>query len=356
MWPELTAEAIVLDDEVVTFADLLLLGAASGLLEEAKASARLGMAALEQADLDPSREQLREFAVGWRRARRLESGQDLRAWLEARQLAMEDWEAYLRRTVAAQRSEISTLEPNASIRPDTMDAPPANPGKEAAPDSYTVDLACGGWWERFADLAARLWAAERLVGGGARIAGGDMSDEATAVMAGSEDLAKLGRPFCTDGLRKIRGRELALEDAMQRFSAADALAARVREHANEWTELSFDELLLSTREAANEALLCAREDGLDAAALAARTGSPLEQRSSRRDSLPVTLATILDGALANEPFGPVARDDGWAVLWLRERRRPSIEDAATRAAASAEILEEALERAGTGRIRRADVL
>jgi hypothetical protein len=52
----------------------------------------------------------------------------------------------------------------------------------------------------------------------------------------------------------------------------------------------------------------------------------------------------------------VTLDGRWAVLWLRERRRPSPEDETLRATAAAELLEEALERVGQGQIREAKVL
>jgi len=344
MWPALSDEAMVLDDEVVTFADLLLLGVATGQIEEALALTRRGLAALREEGLELSREHLLEGAVAFRRARRLESGQDLRAWLEARELTMDDWEAHLRRTVAARE-----LPGNHEATPATF---------EGANDwsAFSVDLACGSWWGQFADLAARLWAAARLIGEDLGVADSDVGDEATRVLARFEALAPFGESWCTEGLKKIRARQRALEEATRRCSLPDAVAARVLEHGADWTELRFDELLLPTREAANEAALCARDDGIDAAALALRTGLPLYERAARHDWLPVGTASLLDGALPDEPFGPVALEGQWAVLWLRERRRPSLEDEATREAASTELLEEALERAAQGLVREADVL
>ena len=44
------------------------------------------------------------------------------------------------------------------------------------------------------------------------------------------------------------------------------------------------------------------------------------------------------------------------MLWLRERRRPSLDDTATLEAAASELLEEALERVEQGLIRQAKTL
>ncbi|MGD0441151.1 MAG: hypothetical protein ABSB52_11065 [Acidimicrobiales bacterium] len=342
MWPNLADEALVLGDEEVRFADLLLLGVASGLVEKARDSTRRGIWALEQADLELPREKVLEEAVVFRRARRLEAGQDLRAWLEARLLTMDEWETHLRRSLAARQFATSP------VPGDT-----AETGLESR--AFVVDLICGGWWRRFADLEIRLWAASKLLGDGLDDAG-DMSSETGLIIAMLDPYITLERSWYVEGLRKLRGRERALEESARRFANDEAVAARILEHASEWTDLRFAELLLPTREAANEALLCAREDGLSAADLAARSALPLLEVHARHDALPVAAASLLDGALADEPFGPVLLEGKWAVLWLRERHRPSLDDEATRAAASAELLDEALERAKQGLVREVSPL
>ena len=84
-----------------------------------------------------------------------------------------------------------------------------------------------------------------------------------------------------------------------------------------------------------------------------RCALPLWQRASRHVLLSAAVASFLDRALPDEAIGPVARDEQWAVLWLRERRRPSLEDEAVRTAAAAELLDEAIARVGQGLIREA---
>jgi hypothetical protein len=343
MWPRLTDQALELGDEMTTFADLLLLGVATGLVEEAMGFTRRGLWAVEQADSDLSREKLLDEAVGFRRARRLESGQDLRTWLEAHLLTMGDFEAHLRRCLAVQQLATTAI-------------PAGAPEIGLDCRAFAVDLVCGGWWRRFADLAGRLWAASRLVGNDLDVDEDQITVDSGRIMAMLEPLVGLGEPWCAGTLRKIRTRERALEEISLRCATTDAVAARILEHATEWTELRFDQLLLASREAANEALLCARDDGVSAADLAARAQRPLAQLCSRHDVLPVEAASLLEGALPDKPFGPVAFNGRWAVLWLRERRRPSLEDETTRAAASAELLEEALLRARKGLVREVGLL
>ena len=335
MWPRLTDEALVLGDEVNMFADLLLVGIAKGLIDQATDMTRRGLWALEQLGFDLPREKLVETAVAFRRARKLESGQDLRTWLAARQLTMDAWEAHLRRSLAG-RQLLSPDVPTGALEIG-LDC-----------ELLVIDLACGGWWQRFADLATRLWAASRLVEGIA-IADSD-ANETGRILAVLKPLGDIGKQWCAEGLGRIRTREKALEEAARRYATPSLVAARILEHGADWTELRFDELVLPTREAASEAVLCAREDGVSAADLAERCALPLRQQSERHDLLPVAVASLLDGALPDQAFGPVALDDQWAVLWLRERRRPSLEDDAVRTAAAAELLDEAIARVGQGLI------
>ena len=342
MWPRLTDEALALGDEATTFADLLLIGIATGLLDQATDMTRRGLWALEQTGFDLPREKVVEAAVTFRRARKLESGQDLRIWLAARQLTMDEWEAHLRRTLAGLQLPSSDVPTEA-----------AEIGLDC--EVLVIDLACGGWWQRFADLATRLWAASRLVEDDFTVADID-ADETGRILAAVKPLGDLGEKWCAEGLGRIRGRQRALDEAVRRYATPKLVAARILEHGTGWTELRFDELVLPTREAANEAMLCAREDGVAAAELAQRCALPLWQRASRHDLLSAAVASFLDGALPDQAIGPVARDEQWAVLWLRERRRPSLEDEAVRTAAAAELLDEAIARVGQGLIREAGAL
>ena len=343
MWPRLADEALVLGDEVNTFADLLLVGISTDLIEQATDMTRRGLWALEQAGFDLPREKVVEAAITFRRARKLESGQDLRSWLAARQLTMDEWEAHLRRSLAGRllpSSDVPTGAPEVGLDSEVL----------------VTDLTCGGWWQRFADLATRLWAASRLVEGDLHVADSDIGDEMGRILAAVMQLVDVDEQWCAERVRRVRIRERALEEAARDYARVDWVAARILEHGADWTELRFDELVLPTCEAANEAVLCAREDGVSAADLAERCALPLRHRSSRHDLLPAAVASLLDGALHDQAFGPVALDNRWAVLWLRERRRPSLEDDAVRATAAAELLDEAIARVSQGLIRESSAL
>ena len=95
--------------------------------------------------------------------------------------------------------------------------------------------------------------------------------------------------------------------------------------------------------------MCFREDGIAPGEIARRAGRPLEHHDLRRERVPAAMAALLSGAVEEEALGPLESDLGVHVLWLHERRLPSLEDPAIRQEAASELLAEALERAAAGR-------
>src|SRR5579863_7301990 len=146
VWPSLDQPVLHLGDETATYGDLLLIGAAIGLLASRRAETKRALYALESGIEDPSREALRAEAVAFRNLRRLQSGEDLRVWLSDRDLTTDLLEDHLRRTLAG-RSFLAVEE---------------GPVKEDVDAALVVDLACSGWWKQVADETTRRWAAARL--------------------------------------------------------------------------------------------------------------------------------------------------------------------------------------------------
>ena len=107
----------------------------------------------------------------------------------------------------------------------------------------------------------------------------EVRDEATRIMARVRVPGRPRRDLVRTGASDNQTRDQALEEAARRCATAEAVEARVLAHATDWTELRFDELVLSTREAANEA--CSARAATTASTpldLAARAGLPLAQR------------------------------------------------------------------------------
>jgi hypothetical protein len=341
MWPLLDDVALRLADETVTYGELLLIGAATGLLEDARTETARALEALQGRLVDPSRADVRTEAVAFRQANRLQSGEDFRAWLASRQLTTAQWESHLRRSLAG-RSPVEAVA--APLAPDELEA------------ALTVDLACNGWWRKVADEAERYWAAGLLAGDGFAEPDPAPSGEVATLQMTAAQLAAalpslgiLDTRWCADRLCVLRSRQQALSEAEQRYSSDDAVAARVADHVGDWVRFVFDEIWLPTRAAASEAMLCSREDGLAPGEIASRANRRLEHHDLRRDRVPAAAAALLAGAMPGEALGPLESGDAVQVLWLCERRLPSLDDPAIRQDAVNELLAEALDRVAAGR-------
>jgi hypothetical protein len=365
-----------LGDQAVTYRDLLLTGAAAGLVSPLVVEAAAGERLLRSSPEGPPREAVRAEAKKFRLARHLESGEDLRVWLASRQLTLDEFDRYISRAVA--RADVGSEE----LAPGP-DGQPEAEGGELNSKLLFAELAFSGAWGTFADTAVRLFAAERLsrqsgttwagpeagqgappeAGQGAPPeAGEDLRSEEGLGLPPAEVLGIL-RPFgtfdpawCAQRLEVLRSRARALDDVERQVRGSEAVKALLDDYRLEWALFRYDELPLRSQAAAMEALSCAVADGLAADEIARRAGAELIARRARREELPAGHAALLDGAAGDEAVGPVEREGGFSVLWLRERSRPDGADPEVAERAVAELLSDALERAATGAVTELEQL
>ena len=352
IWPQLDREVLSFDGGAVTYRELLLTGATTGLVSRLVAEAAAGDRLLRSSPDGPPRDAVRAEAKRFRLARHLESGEDLRAWLASRELTLGEFDQYLSRVVA--RANAWSSEPD------------GEPG-ELTSKLLFAELAFSGAWRLFADDAVRLFAAERLSRqggptGDGREAGQGQTPEGRLGLATLEVL-KVLRPFgafdptwCGERLEVLRSRARALDEIERQVRSSGGVKSRLEDSRLEWALFRYDELPLRSQAAAMEALSCARADGLPADEIARRAGTELTARRARREELPAGHAALLDGAVQDEAVGPVAREGGFSVLWLRDRARPDVADSEAAERAVGELLSETLERAATGAVRELDQL
>jgi hypothetical protein len=373
IWPPLDREVLSFSTEAVTYRELLLTGAATGFLSGLVAEAAAGERLLRSSPEGPPRDAVRAEAKKFRRARHLESGEDLRVWLALRGLTLDEFDQYISRVVA--RASAGSSDPDAAR-------------DELTSKLLFGELAFSGAWRVFADTAVRLFAAERLSGKGntsrprpdpgqsataedTSVTAEDTSVTAEDTSVTAEDkpgrppaeVLELLRPFgafdlawCGERLGVLRSRARALDYVERQIRSSEAVKLRIEDYRLEWALFRYDELQLRSGAAAMEALSCARADGLPADEIARRAGTELTPRRARREELPAGHAALLDGAAQDEAVGPIEHAGGFSVLWLRERSRPDGTDPEVVERAVAELLSEALERAATGAVREIDQL
>lgn len=349
MWPALDDPAFRLGEDTVTYGELLLVGAETGLFESANAETTRARRALSSRLVEPGRDELRAEALAFRRRRKLGSGEDLRAWLADRELTTVEWEGHLLRSVAAR----SAVEPPEKAIED-----------HGFQEALAVDLACGGWWRKVADENRRYWAAGCVAVGPSGspdpstrsdpdLRANDIGRARNVAERWTTRLAPFGpldAEWCATRLRVLWWRQSCLEQARQHFSSDPSVAGRIADHSADWIQFVFDSLCLPTRAAAHEAVMCAR-DGISPEEIARRSLRPLDRLQLRQAELAAGTAALLSGAVPGEALGPLESAGGLLVLWLHERRPPSPTDPETRQAAASELLFEALDLAAGGRAR-----
>jgi len=355
VWPPLDREVLSFGGEAVTYRELLLTGATTGLVSRLVVEAAAGERLLRSSPEGPPRDAVRAEAKRFRLARHLESGEDLRVWLASRELTLDEFDRYISRVVA--RADAGSNEPAAE--------PDAEWG-ELNSKLLFAELAFSGAWRTFADTAVRLFAAERLSlqanptgpppaprpePGPSRTGEGKLERPPAEVLEVLQPFGAFDPAWCHERLEVLRSRARLLDDIERQVRGSEAVKARLEDSRMQWALFRYDELPLRSRAAAMEALSCARSDGLPADEIARRAGTELAARRARREELPAGHAARLDGAAQDEAVGPVEREDGFSVLWLRDRSRPDRADPEVAERAVAELLSEALERAATGTVR-----
>jgi len=104
-------------------------------------------------------------------------------------------------------------------------------------------------------------------------------------------------------------------------------------------------------DAAREAALCIRQDGLDPAEVAAESGGEFTEGDWYLEEADPALRDHLLGAQEGEVLGPLRLNDGFVVVSVRAKRPPSEDDPALVARASQVLLDRAVRREVESRVR-----
>jgi hypothetical protein len=312
-WAQITGRlAVTVDGESLDIAELIELGGITGEWPAFEQRVALGLA-LERDHPDAvSEDDVRREATAFRYAHGLISAADFRSWLEARELTVRELSGALRRRLLRQQG----LEPAGGPVSD-----------EAVVTALPVEAFCDGVLVRLAERGVDCLAAGRL--------------------SPAED-------------REPESRLLSLERALERLrrdvAEPAAVAARVRQHALEWTELAGDELCFTGEGAAREARLQIAVDGHSAMAVAERAEVAVRDRRVLVGEAPATVGVSLAVATAGEVVGPWEEDGSWHVMQVRAKVAPSPENRLLGERARDELLRERIARYAAGRTTRHEPL
>ena len=284
---------------------------------------RQGLACVARAEdtgEDVDEEEMAAAAADFRYARDLVSQDEMEAWLAAWSLSVEDWTEYLARVLLRRRweSELTTILADYPVEPDEVDAVIE---AEAICAGYIADLT--------SRLAGRAAAFERVRSEGWN----------PVTIAADDEGAWL------DGLEK------GFETFRARVVVRSALEDRLATHRLDWILVGGVAVNFDTLEAAREAAMCVRDDGMAMEEVARAAGVPTHDVRRYLEEIDATERASFVAATPGDVLGPLTVDGGFLVLQVRDKVLPSLDNPGVRRRAEESVLRTAVEHEVTRRVK-----
>lgn len=124
-----------------------------------------------------------------------------------------------------------------------------------------------------------------------------------------------------------------------RMADDDSLSARIDRSRLEWMRVDLEQLTFESVDAAAEAALCVREDGLTLSDVAMEAGQPIEDVRAVLEELEEPLRDMVLSAGVDTLVGPVELDGRVAVATVIAKVAPSLGDPLVRARAERALIE-----------------
>ncbi len=320
----------MLEGRPFAWADVVLAELHRGAWAELEQRTRAGVAARRAAvasGRELSAAETTAAARAFRFDRGLLAGEQLDEWLEGWAIGLAEWREYLRRELLRGRS---------------TGAGEADDDEVSA--AIGVEAICSGVLEA---AAGRLAGQAALAPAGA---GPEAGAAGRVDVAAAAELLGIPPDRCAERLERVERLEAAATLARAGLVDGDAVAEELARHRQEWLRLELGVLALDDEDAAREALLCVRVDGLEPAAVARRARRGVRHLSTTLADAPEWLAPHVVGVGEGAVIGPVRHDPGFAVVVVESKREPSVEDPALRELAEASIVARAARRQVAARI------
>jgi hypothetical protein len=301
--------AFAVGGETFTWQDVVAAARLRGEWHAVEESAAQGLACLHRVTAsgeEVDQQALEATEVEFRRSRRLLSGEETVEWVERHGLTVPEWRDYIRRAVARDRwaGELAETRVRFPVAEDE------------ASNVVWAEATCSG------ALDEMTW----------RLAG----DAALAVDSG-ESLAG-------DRAQALSRIAAAAEQARAGAVTDQAIADEVGRRGLEWLRVEGLLLEVPTEGMAREAAFLVRDDGRPLADVAVDCGTEARPLGLYMGEASPELSAALLGADEGELVGPLAFDDGFALLLLERKARPSTDDPEVRAKAEQTVVTRLTER------------
>jgi hypothetical protein len=286
----------------------------------------------EEQELDPDEAAISAAAEAFRYDHDLITAEETEAWLENRGLTFDDFTDYFYRQHYA-----SVLQDIVAEAVEYISAP------SALRELFVTELILSGEFERM--MSELMW---RLA---ARCAEPDRSPDLIALDERKFFERNRIKPAQLANWLERLGRDLKWFNEMLEMEAAyrrccDKLLvprARQRELVTLrllLTRFETELIQLESREAAQEALFCVREDGMSMKEVAAEGRYPYEQVNFVFEDLPIDSQQALLRVSAGDVLEPVPRDDGFELWRLIKKVEPEPDDPSIKVRIDQRLLEQ----------------
>lgn len=343
----LAKTALVVRERAYDWADVVLAAKLRGEWADLEAAVRQGLACVARAEATgegAEPDAVDAAAQAFRYDRDLITAQETEAWLAARGLTVDAWLAYIERAVLRE----SWAEDLDAILDEY---PPADDEVAAL---IEVEGVCSGAFDRFASaLSARAAVYARL-----------QEERAPSLEASAADVERLIRSVedaggvpglspesCRDKLTHLARLELAYRDFRARAITPRVVRDQLDARRLDWIRLDCRSLALPDAQAAREALLSVREDGLDLAAVAEAAKAEVVESRFYLEQAHEELRDHFLGGQKGDLLGPFEVAGEWVLFEVRDKGMPSEADPEIRERAEQAAWQSLVEREIVNRVR-----
>jgi hypothetical protein len=289
--------------------------------------------------------ELEQAATSFRYDRDLISAEETNRWLDAADLSVDDWMAYLSRTLLRERLQ-NAVE-------DILESHLPASGQLAA--AALAEGICSRDFDGF----EKAFAARAAIAAASDHASASALESST-LDARVTDLAHTFAHWLSDRpiddtrarLQHVLWIERRFDEFVADVAARAPLAELVARHRLEWHLIELDTLAFPGEDAAREAMLCVTIDRMSLHDVAALSRRAAERRRLFREDIDADLG---DRLLAIEPgavLGPTAVNGHFEVTALVRRTPPSLDEPRVVERARRAVVEAAIERAARDGVTR----
>ncbi|MGH2739410.1 MAG: hypothetical protein ACRDH6_02845 [Actinomycetota bacterium] len=330
------------------WADVVVWGLVSGEWAALEQRTREGMSCLLRAKdsgEEPSPKDLEAAAARFRYQRRLVAADDTEAWLEARDLDVEDWMEHVRRSVLRDRW--------AGELPEIGAAYPVPAGD--VEQMIWIEGICSGalsaMAEGLADRAAVFARARVDSGRDPNCPQPDVDRVAGRLPRSRDGVLGIPRKEIAARAEAVACFAIVYERLSDQVGAPELVDSEIETHALDWIRFDCREVALAEEGAAREAALLVRQDGLDLDEAAATAhATPRRERIYLEDADPAIRDRLL-GAQEGDLVGPIPTGGVFVLLEVLARVAPTTDDPAVRARARDQVLGRTVGREVVNRVR-----